>query len=537
MNQSPPLINYNLFSSDQTLQESTERESAAWAKESLLEFGKVLGSEEKIQQGFQANDYPPLLKTHDRYGNRIDQIEFHPAWHEFMSLSVKFGLHGNPWKDPKPGAHVARAAMMILATQTEYGHLCPISMTYSVIPALRKEPNLAKVWEKKILSNDYDPRFLPASEKKGLIFGMAMTEKQGGSDVRANTTRATPIGNTGEYLITGHKWFCSAPQSDGFLMLAQAPQGLTCFLVPRFKPDGSRNPFFIQRLKNKMANKSNASSEIELDQTWAHRVSEEGRGVATIVEMVNHTRLDCVLGSTGLMRQALAQAIHHTQHRKAFGALLKDHPLMKNVLADLSLESEAATLLAIRLAGAFDRSEDTAFEAPFRRIATALSKYWICKRTPSMIYEALECFGGNGFIEESMMPRLYREAPLNSVWEGSGNVISLDVVRAALREPESLKALLDEIERATGKNSSFDSYFSALKKEGMNLFTEESLIRRNIERLALALQASLMLRYSIPEMSEAFCRSRLQGDWHHCFGTLPSQIDFDAIIQRAQPKL
>ena len=366
-----------------------------------------------------------MLHTHDTRGQRIDEVRFHPAWHELMSLSVRFGLHNLPWREARGGAHVARAALFYLASQNEAGHGCPISMTYACVPALRRQPDVAESWEPRIVTTTYDPRFLPAEQKSGVLIGMAMTEKQGGSDVRANTSRAVPAGKGGpgaEYRLTGHKWFCSAPMCDAFLVLAQAPDGLSCFLLPRWTPDGQRNNFFMQRLKNKLGNRSNASSEMEFADAYALLMGEEGRGVRTIVEMVNHTRLDCTLGSSGLMRQAVVQAVHHTRHRAAFGHLLIDQPLMQNVLADLCLESEAATVLAMRLARAYDSQEES--EARFRRIATAVAKYWVCKRTPPAVNEALECLGGNGFVEDGILPRLYRESPLNSIWEGSGNVIA-----------------------------------------------------------------------------------------------------------------
>ncbi|HMF92343.1 MAG TPA: acyl-CoA dehydrogenase family protein, partial [Candidatus Angelobacter sp.] len=450
LNQVPTLTGYNLFLSDRTLAEAICREGAGWAEPQLAELGEFLGTEEVQRWGFDSNENLPVLHTHDRQGNRRDEVVFHPAWHNLLRTSIERRLHSLPWTEKRPGAHVARAAMLMLTVQNEAGHTCPVSMTFSCMASLRAEPDLAREWEPKIVAASYDSRFLPPSEKSGLLIGMAMTEKQGGSDVRANTTVAEPAGAAGEYLITGHKWFCSAPMCDAFLVLAQTPKGLTCFLLPRWKPDGAKNNFFIQRLKDKMGNRSNASSEAEFDRAWARRVGEEGRGVSTIIEMVNHTRLDCAVASAGLMRQALAQAVHHARHRKAFGKLLIDQPLMGNVLADLALESEAATLLAMRVARAFDARATDARERAFCRLATSVAKYWLCKRSPSHVNEALECLGGNGYVEESMMPRLYREAPLYSIWEGSGNVICLDILRALTREPEAADALLHEFKQVKG---------------------------------------------------------------------------------------
>jgi len=526
LNQPPPLVDYNLFTCDRVLADALDREGAAWAHNQLEEFGSLAGSEEAIRRGFQANEFPPILRTHDRFGHRIDEVEFHPAWHELMRLSVQHGLANLPWADPKPGAHVARAALMLLASQNEAGHTCPVSMTYSAMPALRQQPDLAREWEPRILSTKYDSRSRPAGEKSGALIGMAMTEKQGGSDVRANTTVAEPIG-AGEYLITGHKWFWSAPMCDAFLVLAQAPAGLTCFLLPRWTPDGQRNAFHIQRLKQKLGNRSNASSEVEFNGAWARRIGEESRGVPTIIEMVQHTRLDCVIGTASLMRQALVQAIHHARHRKTFGRFLIDQPLMQNVLADLALESEAATVLMMRLARAFDSSERA-----FARLTTAVAKYWVCKRGPAQVNEALECLGGNGFIEECVMPRLYREAPLNSIWEGSGNVICLDILRAMNKEPDAVASVLSEISQARGADARFDAFVNRLEKD-LSTPPEEVAARIIAERIALALQASLLIRHSIAPVSDAFCASRLANDSGHAFGTLPPGTNFPAIIDRA----
>jgi putative acyl-CoA dehydrogenase len=535
-NQVPPLVGYNLFITDRALIEATEREGAAWVTDQARQLGQILGGEEAIQWGFDANNNPPVLYTHDPRGERRDEVRFHPAWHSLMRLSVSFGLHCLPWSQTRDGAHAARATLFLLVGQNEAGHSCPISMTYAAVPVLRRQPRLASEWEPRITSTVYDPRFLPAAEKTGVLVGMAMTEKQGGSDVRANTSRAVPAGPGGpgaEYRLTGHKWFCSAPMCDAFLVLAQAPGGLSCFLLPRWMPDGSRNRFFLQRLKNKLGNRSNASSEIEFDGAFATLVCEEGRGVRTIVEMVNHTRLDCTLGAAALMRQAVVQAMHHSRHRAAFGHLLSDQPLMQNVLADLCLESEAATVLAMRLARAYDAPQES--EAGFRRIATAVAKYWTCKRAAAHACEALECLGGNGYVEESIMPRLFRESPLNSIWEGSGNVICLDVLRAIGNEPGAIEALLAEIDSGRGADPRFDAYASSLHAEWKPLAAEPRQARRLVERLALALQGSLMVRFSPPAVADAFCASRLAIDAGRAFGTLPNSVNFAAIVERALP--
>src|SRR5882762_4198906 len=467
-NQPPPLVNYNLFDADLPLREALEREGGSWAQDMVSELGRLAGTEEAIAWGFQANSNPPELRTHDRFGARIDEVEFHPAWHRLMEVAIGNGLHALPWREPRAGAHAARAAAFYVWSQVEGGHGCPVSMTYAALPALRNQPELAARWEPLMTSLDYDFGLRPPASKRGALFGMAMTERQGGSDVRANTTRADPVdggGSGGEYLLTGHKWFCSAPMCDAFLVLAEAPGGLSCFLLPRVLDDGTRNQFHIQRLKDKLGNRSNASSEVELDHALAVMVGEEGRGVRTIIDMVNHTRLDCVIGSTSLMRQAVAQATHHTAHRSAFGKLLSEQPLMVNVLADIAVESEATTMLMMRLARAFDGDGQ---DAHFRRLATAVAKYWCCKRAIAVVAEALECHGGNGYVEESILPRLYREAPLNSIWEGSGNVNALDVLRAISREPETVDAFFAEVEPARGADRRLDTAIDELKKELAN---------------------------------------------------------------------
>src|SRR5579859_8014797 len=460
-NQAPPLVDFNLFATDRALVEAVTRERAAWALPGLNDFGTRLGSAETIELGRLANAYPPVLRSFDRYGRRIDEVEFHPAYHELLILAVGQGLHTGPWAEPRPGAHVARAAGVILLCQVEAGVQCPTTMTYGAVPALRRHAVLAAEWLPLLYSRTYDRRLRPAREKSGAMMGMGMTEKQGGSDLRSNTTRATPLAD-GAYAIDGHKWFFSAPMCDAFLILAQAPSGLSCFFLPRFLPDGSRNAIHLQRLKDKLGNRSNASSEVEFHGAVGWLVGDEGRGVPTIIEMGNHTRLDCALGSTGLMRQAVAQASHHAAHRSAFQKRLVDQPLMTNVLADLAVESEAATVLVMRLARAYDR-EDDAVETAFRRLITPAAKFWVCKRGPFAVAEAMEVLGGNGYVEEAVLARLYRESPLNSIWEGSGNVMCLDVLRAATKTPDALDMLFDELGLAAGADRRLDAHVAALK--------------------------------------------------------------------------
>jgi putative acyl-CoA dehydrogenase len=534
-NQPPPLEGYNLFDQDAPLSEAVRREGAGWSEPDLSALGKLAGEPEMLGWGTLANEHPPVLRTHDRYGNRIDEVEFHPAWHSLMQVAVEHGVHAMPWRDPRPGAHAARAAMMIMGAQVEAGHGCPISMTYAAVPALRAEPELAAEWEPRLTSLDYDPRLVPPQEKAGALCGMAMTEKQGGSDVRANTTRAEPLSD-GAYELKGHKWFCSAPMCDAFLVLAQAPEGLTCFLLPRVLPDGTRNGFHIQRLKDKLGNRSNASSEVEFDGAWARRVGEEGRGVQTIIQMVNHTRLDCVLGSTGLIRRAVAEATHHAAHRSAFGKPLIDQPLMQNVLADLCVESEASTVLGMRLARAVDEGAADEEAALFRRLALAVGKFHVCKTAVGLVAEALECLGGNGYVEESGMPRLYRETPLSSIWEGSGNVNALDVLRAVGKEPQTLEVFLGEVELARGTDQRLDTFVDELKDEFRDTTEVETRARRLTERLAMALQGSLLVRHAPGPVADAFCGSRLSSSGRS-YGTLPPGVDFSAIIERHRPQL
>jgi putative acyl-CoA dehydrogenase len=528
-NQPPPLTGHNVFESNRPLVEALEREGGGWARAQISALGARDGDAQVQEWARQANENPPRLVTHDRYGNRVDEVEFHPAWHELLAIAVENEIPSLAWRRPEPGAHVARGALMMLCPEAGVG--CPVSMTYAIIPALRKQPELAAEWEPRLTSNVYDKRFVPAAGKAGALAGMGMTEKQGGSDVRANTTVARPLnggGAGGEYELTGHKWFCSAPMCDVFLMLAQAEGGLSCFLVPRFTPDGERNVFRLQRLKDKLGNRSNASSEVELRGTWAQMVGEEGRGVPTIIEMVNHTRLDCVLGSTSGMRAAVEQATWHAAHRTAFGRTLAEQPLMRNVLADLCVESEAATVTAMRLARAFDDPE----QELFKRIATAVSKYWVCKRSPVVAGEALECLGGNGYVEESGLPRLYREMPLNSIWEGSGNVQCLDVLRALAKSPETFEAFFAEVGEAAGTDPRLDAFVAATRDEFTDGEGIESRARRIVERMAKSLQGSLLLRYAPPAVADAYIASRLDGDAGLAFGTLPAGVDFGAIVER-----
>ncbi|MFI8201557.1 acyl-CoA dehydrogenase family protein [Streptomyces sp. NPDC085937] len=533
-NQAPPLVQYDVFGSDRALVEAVERHLAPEVREDglaeLSALGHTAGSAQVQEWGVQANDNPPRLRTHDRYGRRIDEVEFHPAWHRLLGKGVSAGLTA-AWG--RPGGHVRRAAAFLMWTQVEAGNGCPLSMTHAAVPALRTDPALAAEWEPRLTSVIYDRALRPPGQKPGALFGMGMTEKQGGSDVRANTTAARPLAEDGTYVLTGHKWFCSAPMSDAFLVLAQAPGGLTCFLVPRVLADGSRNVFLLQRLKDKLGNRSNASAEVEFDGTWARRVGEEGQGVRTIIGMVAATRLDCALGSAGLMRQAVAQAVHHCSYREAFGGKLADKPLMRNVLADLALESEAATTLALRLAAAYDDGGEQ--ERALLRIAVPAAKYWVTKRCAPVAVEAAECLGGNGYVEESGMPRLVRESPLNSIWEGAGNVQALDVLRALRREPAALDAYLREVGQARGADHRLDAAIKDLLTDLADLEGVEGRARRLTERLALVLQGSLLVRHAPPEVADAFCAGRLGGDAGAAFGTLPHTLDLASVVERARP--
>ena len=536
-NQAPPLEGYDVFAADRALGEAVDREGASWARPELGTLGTLAGSAEAQELGRLANEHGPTLRTHDRYGHRIDVVEYHPAYHDLMRTALAHQLHAGPWADPRAGAHVARAAKIIVWYQVDAGHICPVSMTYAVVPALRHQPEVAAVWEPMICSTIYDPANLPVTQKSGVTCGMALTEKQGGSDVRANTTRAEPTGSgsDGTYLLTGHKWFCSAPMSDGFLMLAQAPGGISCFLTPRWRPDGARNPVRIQRLKDKLGDRSNASSEIELQGTWAQLIGEEGRGVRTIIEMVNHTRLDCVLGSAAIMRQGVAQATWHATHRAVFGKLLAEQPLMANVLADLALESEAATASALRLARSYDAPAGDEHENLLQRLLTPIVKYWTCKRAPQHAAEALECLGGNGFVEESGMSRLFRQSPVNGVWEGSGNVICLDVLRAMAREPDALEAYWSEVAQASSGDARLARAIDELHVDLSEPETLEPRARSVVERMAVVFQASLLVRFAPEAIADAFCASRLGGAGAGVFGTLPAGTDTAAILRRHAP--
>jgi putative acyl-CoA dehydrogenase len=530
LNQPADLVGYNLFESDPVLAESIA-ENASWAVAQLSRFGETLGQADWLEQGRLANRHEPILQAFSRQGQRIDEVEFHPAWHRLIGLGVEQGVHCLPWVEERVGAHQARVAAHYLLTQVEAGVGCPLTMTFAAVPSLRRQPELASEWVPRITSRQYDFGLRPPQHKKGCLMGMAMTEKQGGSDVRANTTRAEALGD-GTYRLQGHKWFCSAPMCDAFLTLAQMPAGVTCFLVPRILPDGQRNRVHIQRLKDKVGNRSNASSEIEYHGAIAWRVGEEGRGVPTIIEMVNHTRLDCVVGTSSLMRAALVQALHHCRTRSAFGRKLVDQPLMQNVLADLTLEWEAALQLMLRLAQGFDGSLRDPGEAAFVRLATAVSKYWVCKRGARFAQEAMECLGGSGYVEESVMPRIYREMPLASIWEGSGNVICLDVLRAVQKTPDTLELFFSEVESTRGGDRRLDQAVDNLKASWRRLDEAEVRARRLVERMALVLQGSLLLRRSPSFVAEAFCGTRLGDNCLMEFGTLPSGTAHQALLER-----
>jgi len=539
-NMPPRLENYNLYLQDQALKDAVQREGGGWAEAELTAYGDLVGRPDMIELGFQANENKPVLRTHDRHGHRVDLVSFHPAYHQLMKTAIEHGLHSSPWTDPKAGAQVVRAAKYYLHAQVEAGHGCPITMTYACIPSLRHQPDLAKIWEPLVTSRQYDPRNVPVDQKAGVTIGMAMTEKQGGSDVRANSTRAYPVAQGGPgqlYELVGHKYFVSAPMCDAFLVLAQAPGGLSCFLLPRWRPDGTKNPLQIQQLKNKMGNVSNASSETELRGALAWMIGEEGRGVPTIIEMVSLTRFDCMIGSSAGMRQAVAQALHHCHYRAAFGKRLIDQPLMQNVLADLALESEAATTLTMRIARALDQAEQDAHEKLLMRIGTAVGKYWICKRTPNHAYEAMECIGGSGVMEDCIMPRLFRESPINAIWEGSGNVQCLDVLRALGKTPAVLEAFFAELGRARGADRRLDEYVNNLQREFADLSDIEYRARNIVDRMALALQASLLAQSAPTAVAEGFIASRLANGGQHHYGAMPKGVDCAAIIQRARPNL
>jgi len=537
VNQPPALENYNLYLQDRALQEAVRREGADWAEAGLDRFGALCGTAESIELGFLANENKPVFHSHDRFGHRIDQVNFHPAYHQLMTRAFEQGLHSSPWTAPRAGAHVERAAKYYMHSQVEAAHCCPVTMTFAAIPSIRKQPELAAAWEGRILANSYDDRNLPDADKASVTIGMAMTEKQGGSDVRANSTRAWPVGQPGPgqaYELVGHKWFVSAPMCDAFLVLAQTESGLSCFLMPRWRPDGSKNPWQVQRLKNKMGNVANASSEVELRGALAWMVGEEGRGVPTIIEMVAMTRFDCMIGSAAGMRQAAAQALHHCRHRSAFGQRLSTQPLMQNVLADLALESEAALAYTMRVARALD-NQHLEHERLLARLATPVGKYWICKRTPNHAYEAMECIGGSGVMEDCILPRLFRESPVNAIWEGSGNVQCLDTLRVLQREPEALDAFFREASEARGANPHFDRFLAQLQNDFADTGELQYRARNLVDRLAVLMQGALLLRNAPAEVADAYCASRLQHNGGQNYGNLPRGINPKAIIQRATP--
>ena len=539
-NQPPSYVDRHLYAEDVALQDALHREGGGWASDAIAAWGTTLGRAEVLAQGDAANRHPPELHTLDPRGERIDTLTFHPAWHELMRLATTAGEHCAPWAERGPGAHVARAAMYVLHAQVETGTQCPLTMTFASIPVLRHAANqlpvLRETWLTRLLACDYDPRPLPVAQKRAALIGMGMTERQGGSDVRTNLTRAEPDHAAGGVRLTGHKWFFSAPQCDAHLVLAQARAGLSCFLLPHFLPDGSKNAVRIERLKDKLGNRSNASAEVTFENAFAWPIGEPGRGIATILEMVQHTRLDCVLGTAGMMRAALARAVHYARHRMAFGRLLAEQPLMRNVLADLALEVEAATALALRLARTFDATEQDTDRA-LGRLITPAAKYWLCKRGPPLAAEAMEVLGGNGYVEESMLARLYREMPVNSIWEGSGNVMCLDVLRAARREPESVAALVVELNAARNVDRAYDNFVDTLVGELGNLADDPYAGRRLAQSIATALQASLLIRHAPAFVADAFCVTRLTAAAFAgaAFGTLPASVDAGAIIARALP--
>lgn len=535
LNQPPPLSDYDAFGTDATIQTVVLAFNAGWAREKLHLTGRTVGSAHVQELARQANRVVPELRTHDRFGNRVDRIDFHPAWHDLMGLAIEQETHALCWTDARPGAQVARAALSYLWNQGENGVCCPIGMTYSAIPILRSDRARWGEWGAKVLSKRYDRRQIRASDKIGATVGMAMTEKQGGSDLRQTQTRATPNAD-GTWSLVGHKWFFSVPHSDVFLTLAQTDAGVSCFVVAGWLPDGSRNRLQIQRLKDKCGNRSNASSEVEFRGAIAHMIGEAGHGIRAGLEMNHYTRLDFAVGSAGLMRQALAQAAHHVAHRRAFQRSLIDQPIMANVVADLALEVEAATWLAFRFVAALDRQAESEAERLLGRVGAPVIKYWVCKRATAVVAEALECHGGNGFIEDHLMARLYREAPLNSIWEGTGNVICLDVLRSMRREPGCAPALIDELKQAKGGDRCYDTYVDALAAELRDFDRNEGQARRIVERIALAISAGLLIRHAPSAVADAFIATRLAGGWCGHFGDLPHGIDAAAIARRAVPQ-
>ena len=533
-NMPPYMGNQDLWKNDKNLRDAVNREGAGWAEKNLSAFGHLMGCTEMFDHAEKANKNPPELKAFDQYGNRINYVDYHPSYHHLLGVAIKNEIPSFAWNHKKEGSQVAHMALTYMFNQVEGGVMCPMAMTYSVIPALKHNPDLEAQWLPKVLSNQYDDRDIPIDQKLGGTIGMFMTEKQGGSDVRANSTRAKPVsssvGNGSEYLLTGHKYFCSAPMCDAFLVLANTNVGLSCFLVPRWKPNGERNSFFIQRLKDKLGNRSNASSEIELDNTLGTMIGEEGKGIKTILDMVIGNRIYCAVSSASLMRQAIVQVLHHVSHRSAFQKRLIDQPLMRNVVADMVLECEAALNLSLRVARAVDNQNSNEDERSFARISTAISKYWVTKRAPYLVFEALECHGGPGYIEESVMPRLYREAPLNSIWEGSGNVMCLDVLRALQRDKNALPALFKELDLAKGANRNFDKSLANLKSKLESSRGIETEARLITEKMACLIQASIFIRSGQEEKISAFCYSRLGSIWSGAFGTLSEDTNFDEII-------
>jgi putative acyl-CoA dehydrogenase len=538
-NQVPELQDYNLFTTDVALSEGVRHGGAEWHEDKLRRSGAELGSNAILHLGELANHHLPELRTHDRFGRRIDVVDFHPSWHQLLGLLRREGLHALPWMQPRPGAHVARAAGYFMHSQVEAGSLCPTTMTFASIPVLQNEPALFATLQPKLFSCEHDPRDLPLEQKRSMLIGMGMTEKQGGSDVRTNATTARPLDGEGRgaaYLLTGHKWFFSAPMCDAHLVLARTDAGLSCFFVPRWRPDGSKNTVLVQRLKDKLGNRSNSSSEVEFQDAYGVMVGEEGRGIPTIIEMANYTRLDCVIGSAGLMRQAFVQAAHHARYRTAFGKLLAEQPLMRNVLSDLALESEAATLLMLRLARAFETPDDP-LERAWRRIVTPAAKFWICKRALEFTGECMEVWGGNGYVETGPMARLYREAPVNSIWEGSGNVMCLDVLRAVERETEGFLLLLADLNQAAHAHAGLQTLVGGLRKD---LHTppeqREMQARRFVQRLVLTTQASLMLRHTPAPIADAFITSRIDAECGRVYGTLAAPALQRQILDRAWPE-
>lgn len=532
-NQVPSLEGTNFFEIDSFLQEMVRQNELDWGKELIQEYGAKIGQAAWMEKGFQVNQQSPVFHSHDRYGNRIDAVEYHPAYHELMALAIENRVHSLPWTAKRKGAHLVRLSLNYLHTQNESGTGCPLTMTFAAVPSIANHFAHAKEWLPKITSNQYNPADVPYFEKEGVTIGMAMTEKQGGTDVRANTTKANPVGASGNgeiYELTGHKWFCSAPMCDAFLTLAQTEKGLSCFLLPRWRPDGTKNNFRIQRLKDKLGNRSNASSEVEFEQTFAWLIGEEGRGVPTIIEMVGMTRYDCMIGSSGLMRRGLTEAIHHTTHRSVMGKKLIDQPLMQNVLVDLALEVEGALALTYRTAMCLENGGEV--EQSLLRLLMPIGKYWITKRATFFLAEAMECLGGNGYVEQSILPRLFREAPVNAIWEGSGNVQCLDVIRAIKRTPHLLESCLQELESAQGNNAIFDQYLTAIKKKVVPEIENPYFARQSTETLAKGLQAAQLIKLGNAPLADAFCEARLSNSGGLLFGNLSAKVDCGALLKR-----